>query len=240
MKLFKLLGYLLLTSTSVFAKDSTWLNRSRFTIGIHASPDYCFRELGIVRGTDYALDTYEYRTRTEIPAIGFTTGAVISYTLKKQVAISLGVNYSQKCYTTEPLTLVTAQNPYEPIGTIQFRHNFDYLEIPVKATAILGKKKIRFVASAGISPSFLLYEREIYKIKYNTGTRVNTKQQPNYINKTFNLFVNGSLGADIKMGKRMGLRLEPYYSYGLNQTVGESITEYLWCTGLNVGCYIFL
>lgn len=237
MKLFRITCLFILLSLSAFAKDSTSVEFKRFAIGIHGSPDYCYRKLKAINPNIQSI--IAYREETEFPAFGYTAGADLSFFIKKQFAISLGVNFSQKAYQTELYTMV--DNNGIALGKVKFRYTYNYIEIPVKANFILGKKKIRFIASAGVSSAFLLYQQTISKYEYIAGGLKETKKgQPNYIYNPFNLFLNGSIGIDCQLGKKMGLRIEPTYNYGLLQTIDASITEKLWSAGLNIGCYIKL
>jgi hypothetical protein len=170
--------------------------------------------------------------------IGYTAGADLSFHFKKIFAVSLGVNFSQKGYKTKPIDVVSANSPETSLGKAIIRYNYNYIEIPLKANFIFGKKKIRFLASAGISSAFMLYEQTKSILKYNSGGKENKKGKPNYIYNPFNLFLTGSIGVDLKLGKKMGLKVEPTYSYGLLQTIDAYITEHLWNAGLDIGGYI--
>jgi len=173
---------------------------------------------------------------TEEPIWGFTGGANFSYFIKKQFAISLGVNFSQKGYKIASMPTVDVNGT---AGNAQIRYNYNYLEIPVKANFVLGKKKIRLLTSIGATSAFLLYEKTIRTIEYPDGTKSTTKDKPNYIYNPFNLFLTGSIGADFLLGKKMALRVEPSYSYGLLETIAVPFSEHLWSAGLNIGCYLY-
>ncbi len=232
MKLFRITFLFTLLSFSAFAKDSTKLEFKRFALGIHASPDYCYRSLSSIVSSTLWRDAFEK------PMLGYTGGIDLSYFIKKQFAVSLGVNYSQKGYGSRELEITTVAFPEGGIGKGKYRYNYNYIEIPVKANFLFGKKKIRFLTSLGVTPSFMLYQQTNLKVKYYDGSKEIIKGKPNYIYNPFNLFLNGSIGIDCKLGKKMGLRIEPTYSYGLFETISASYSEHLWNAGLNVGCYI--
>ena len=236
MKLFKITFFFVILSFSSFAKDSTSVGFKRFVIGIYASPDYCFRTLTNNDGSSNSADIINFREEIEIPMLSYTAGADLSYFIKKQFAISLGVNFSQKGYKTKSFTLTDING--SSLGATQFRYNYNYIEVPVKAIFVFGKNKIRFLASAGVTSAFLLYQQTISKTEDYNGTKESKKGKPNYIYNPFNLFLNGSAGVDFKLGTKIGLKIEPTYSYGLFQTIDAPITEYLWSAGLNVGFYI--
>jgi hypothetical protein len=210
----------------------------RFSIGIHFSPDYCYRKLTLLTATDYTSSAFKYRNRNEIPMTGFSAGADLSFYLKKYFAVSLGVDFSQKGYQTKPIDVVTIANPDSAIGKVKFRYNYNYITIPLKANFIFGKKNVRFLASAGITSAFMIYQRTIFKYMYDDGTKSSKKDLPNYIYNPFNLFLTGSIGVDLLLGKKMELAIEPTYCYGLRQTISAAITEHLWNAGLNIGWHI--
>lgn len=236
MKLFRITFLFILLSFSSFAKDSTTVEFNRFALAIHASPDYCYRTLKVISTNSITTSISEVRNKNEIPMLGYTAGADLSYFIKEQFAISLGVNYSLKGYINKSISLSDANGNI--IGNGYFKYNYNYIELPLKANFIVGKKKVRFLVGAAATCSFLLYQQTNSKYEYNDGTKVISKGKPNYIYNPFNLFLTGSIGVDIALGKKVGLKIEPSYSYGLFQTIDAPITEYLWGAGLNIGCYI--
>lgn len=238
MKLFRITFLFFLLSLSSFAKDSTTVEFKRFVFGTHASPDYCYRILKVTAPNSATTAISENRNKNEIPMLGYTVGADLSYFIEERIAISLGVNYSRKGYINESIYL-TDQNGII-IGNGSFKYNYNYVELPLKASVILGKKRVRFTCSVAVTSSFLLYEQTDSKFEYNDGTKVISKGKPNYIYNPFNLFLTESMGIDCKLGKKMGVKIEPTYSYGMLQTIDAPITEYLWSYGFNVGWHIDL
>lgn len=238
MKSIKPTLFFVLLTISVFAKDSTTVDFKRFAIGIHASPEYCFRRLVNPIPTTISTLYLNNRNATEIPMIGYSAGVDFSVYIKKHFSVSLGAQYSQLGYSSKEKEITTYAHPEGGLGKSQTRYNYNYIEIPLKANFIFGKKKIQFLASVGINSAFILYEQTVIKSEYYDGTKSTEKGLPNYINNPFNLFLNGSIGADIKLGKKMGLKIEPTFSYGVFQTNTNTLSEYLWSAGLNVGGYI--
>ena len=211
MKLFRITFLFVLISFSAFAKDSTAVEFKRFAFGIHASPDYCSSS-----------------NRSLILAYSF--GEDISFYINKKFAVSLGINFAQKGYAVQ-------LNTYNSQGVIyvnRMRHNFNYLEFPLKANFLLGKKKVQLLMNAGLTSAFLLFEQPVYIGSGNAYTR----RAPNYNFTPFNLFVNGGLGANFILGKKVNLRVVPTFNYGIIETSGIPAPERLWSAGLNVGCHI--
>jgi hypothetical protein len=235
MNLFRTALLLLILSGSAFAADTTSVRQKRFAIGITVSPDYCFRRLQVTAPnavTDYIIN---YRTDAEAPMPAYTGGIDLSCQLKERFSSSLGINFSQKGFQATYNNLMDING--NTIGSVNFRYNYYYIGIPLKANFSFGKKKIHFITSAGLTPSFLLYEQGVSKVKYSNGDKSKSKDKPDYINNPFNLFLDAGLGADIRLGEKTGLQIMPDFSYGLLRTVNAPITEYLWNTGLNIRCY---
>ena len=239
MKFLKIFLFFLILSFSAFASDSAAVFK-RWSIGINGSPDYCYRRLVMGGHNNATYNLANYKNSNEQGMFAYTGGMNVAYALNKSFAISLGLNYSQKGFQTTPIDVVSVSAPETSIGKATYRYNYNYVSIPVKAHFIYGKKKIRLSASAGITSAFLIYQQTLLKINYNDGTNSTKKGVTDYIYNPFNLFMTVGVGTDIKLGKKMGLKVEPTYNYGFFRVLDGSIHEYLWDAGLNVGCYIKL
>ncbi|MBA3704861.1 MAG: PorT family protein [Bacteroidetes bacterium] len=221
---------------SALAQDSTNTDLKRLVIGINVSPDYCYRVLKSNTVVQGASNFIKSRNETELPMLGYTVGLSAGYYFKKSFGIEIGIQYSKKGYKTGQMEIITTDHPEG--GLEEISYNFNYIEIPVKAILKLGKKKIRFLCSTGIVPSICVYERTVSKSKYYDGINTTLKEEPNYIYNPFNLSIMASLGIDIQLGKRMNLKIEPNYKYGILQIINTSIAEHLWSSGINIGYYI--
>lgn len=233
MKIIKITLFLLTFSFSAFAKDTTSVDFKRFAFGINASPDYCYRNLYSLIHSTTNLDDFEK------PMLSYTGGMNLSYFITKHFAISLGVNFSQKGYRTSEFGVTTVEHPEGGIGKGRYRSNYNYIGIPLRVNFVLGKKKVRFLVSHGLTPSFLLFEKTNLKIKYYDGSKETKRGINSDHTIPFNLFHDISFGIDIKLGKKAGLKIEPTYCYGLLDS-GRSVryAENLYSYGLNIGYYI--
>jgi hypothetical protein len=101
---------------------------------------------------------------------------------------------------------------------------------------LFGQKKLRFYASGGLTPAFILFER----IVAETVTNGTITGDPNYINSPFNLFAEVELGVNVVTGKRMEIQAGPYYSTALRDTSSQVVTSKLWSCGLSIACYFKL
>lgn len=207
--------------------DSSKFNR--FAIRIHGSADYCYRILSGQTGKMYS-NLYDFRQEHESPAMGYTAGIGFSCFLKKQFAIQLGFNFSGKRFATDHYHRETLLPGETGTYTASYAfYNYKYIEIPLEGKVLLGRKKVRFIASAGLMADYL------WGMKTVTGTRSFTPyeyERGDY--SSINLFVTAGAGAEVKFGK-VGIQLEPVFRYGLLSTNNVSIAEYLWQTGLDLG-----
>lgn len=239
MKFIKISLFFLILSFSAFANDSTAVFK-RWSIGINGSPDYCYRRLVMKSSNNATYKLANYKNSTEIPIYSYTGGLSAAYSLNNYFSIGLGAEYSQKGFQTKSMNVVNPTLPDVVLGQGTFRYDFKYLQLPLKVNFVYGKKKIRLLASAGLTSSFLLYEQTTTKIDYYNVSGTRESARYDYETNPFNLFLTGGVGADIKLGKKMGFIFEPTYSYGLFRTMDGSIAEFLWSVGLNLGCYIKL
>lgn len=239
MRLLKISALLLLLVSEASAKDTVLVNK-KIAVGISLAPECSFRRIEMVYQTIYTLSDYEYRIRSEVPSFSYTAGASLTYFIKKHLSVSMGVNFSQKGFSTERIEVITVDYPEGGLGKVKIRYNYNYIEIPVKAQYLVGKKKARLVMECGLSPAFLLYKQAIKRYEYYNGEKRREKDKPNYINNTFNLFLNIGAGADIVLRENLSLRILPSFNYGLMRTGTVRITEHLWNSGLTVSGFLRL
>ena len=238
MNLFRATAFFLLFTASAFASDTTAVTQKRFAIGISFSPDYCFRRLVLNYPTENAASAFRYREATEIPMLGYSCSIGLSYSWKYDLQASAGLGFSQKGFQTRDLLIIDTDG--NVIGLGKYRNNFDYIQLPVKICWTKGKKKLKFIAEAGITPSYLLYERSNLKIDYFDGRSDVVRSDVNYINRTFGWFGEIAAGAELKTGSASVIRIEPYYSYAFAPTISTFMTEYLRNSGLKLSCHFRL
>lgn len=239
MKFIKISFFFLVLSLSTFASDSTVVFK-RWSIGINGSPDYCYRRLVRKSSNNATYNLANYKNSTEIPIYSYTGGISAAYSLNNYFSVSLGVAYSQKGFQTKSMDAVNVTAPEILLGQGTYRYDFKYIQLPLKVNFVYGKKKVRLLASAGLTSSFLYYEQTTTKIDYYNVSGTKETARYDYETNPFNLFLTGGIGIDIKLGKKIGVIVEPTYNYGLFRTMDGSIVEYLWSAALNVGCYIKL
>jgi len=236
MKLLKILLFLIPIGLS--AQDSTNTKFKHWAVGYSVSPDYCFRIL-TSDGSASSKSIISLRNEHEVHQYGITSGFNVCYFFKKHFSIETGINYSNRGYRTKDFSDFTTNDPNDPLipTKIKYIYNYNFIDIPLKANFILGKKKLRFIASAGINTNFLLFRTEITTAEYFDGSVVtnNYKSESGFHFVDFTALL--SAGTDINLTKKFNLRLEPTYRYSLAPMRTSSIKEHLWSVGLNFGLY---
>ena len=248
-----LINLLILISFSVNGQETPDNNiaftRNKFYLGVVVSPDYCFRTLNNNDGSSSSAIIIDLRNKMEEPVFGFTTGLNVYYQIAKRVGIESGVHYSRQGYQlkTNDLNFGDPIDPryggvYDSSGTglpssVKFIDNYNYLEIPFRAIFTFWEKRIRFVASGGITTDILLNASETIVLKYKDGDVKRKKQDllPDF--NTLNLTATVSAGVEYRLNSKLFFRFEPTFRYGLLEINDYPITAFLWRGGLALGCY---
>lgn len=227
MKNFKIL--LFLVPFGLSAQDTTNTKFKHWAVGYTISPDYCYRQL-TSDGSASSKFIVSDRNVNEKAKYGITTGFNACYFFKKHFSLETGINYSNSGYQAKDFNTLLAPDGSTILVNITTAYNYNFIEMPIKANFILGSKKLRFIASAGIINDFFVNSTE-------TQTTGNSSQTVSSASG-FGLieFIALSAGADIKLNK-FNLRIEPVCRYNLGLRESGPIKEHLWSAGLNFGLY---
>ena len=227
----------------------------KWSLGINLSPDYCFRTLINTSGSPYADMVIDSRNGYEQFKIGFSAGVVANYRISEKAFFEFGVSYSDKGYSSKKmeLTFGDAIDPrygftYPTSSTsnlsgllaVKFYYNHIYLDVPVRVLFAFGQKKTRLVTGIGVTSGFLL--KSTQNIVYDSGdgsNSVSTYDQYETFNN-FNLFSEVSIGVERQFGKKVTLRVQPVFKYGILKIIDAHVSAHLWSGGLNFGCYYHL
>jgi hypothetical protein len=245
-----LLALACLISTSLCAQDT---NSSlvlalpkKFTIGVVFSPDYCFRTLKDNEGSAATISIVNNRELIESPKTGYTTGLFSSYHISNKIALSLGLQYSNKGYKTilNDLTYGDIIDPrkgfiYTTGGSaptqVQLTDQYHYLDIPLKINYVLGNGKLCFISTVGVTANILLGTSTKLGYSYSDGSKdTKTEKFDNGANR-FNLSPEVGIGLGWKVSPAGSLSFVPTFRYGLLKTFNTPITEYLWSGGIVIG-----
>lgn len=227
---------------SVTAQDSA-AHRSRWSIGINGSPDVAYRKLEIIEPSEIASSIVDGRNERELPVIGVTAALMGGYSFNDRFGIEAGVGYALLGWEID-LSELSFGDQIDPRrgfaystdpalqGLKTLRQQFHYLNFPIKGTVTVGKRRWRWISSAGISFGIMMRARNV--IIYEDDR--SSWDQDYY--ERFNLFAQLSTGVLYQLSDRHQFRLEPTFRYGLLPIINDTpITGYLWSVGFNVGWY---
>lgn len=210
----------------------------KFAIGVTISPDYCFRTLKNTDGNDVYNTIINSKNTNEIPKIGYTTGINFIYFIKENLGFEFGLQYENQGFQTNPI----AQSYIYPTPTdpteIIYRYDYNYFNVPLKFNFNIGKKHIKLCTSAGFAFNFLTNASITTINEYQALSPSTTSSNDNSNYKKINLSPIASIGLDLKLGKRMDLKIEPTFRYGILKIIDSPVTEHLWNAGLNIGYFV--
>lgn len=221
----------------------------RWQLGANASADYCYRTLLNTGGPEYTVLLAKSQ-KTQHPKWGYTAGLNISRNFCKYLALEAGVQYSNKgyAYTIDNWRLDPRggfPSSYYSIsllpGSTEVLYNYHYLDIPVRAIYTVGEKRLRYVASIGITTNIFLKATQTFVLKYENGDTHRDIYPQNFEYPSLGITPTISIGGDYSFSNKFSLRAEPTFRYGLSNILDSSIFSIrLWSAGLNVTCYYAL
>jgi Outer membrane protein beta-barrel domain len=227
-------------------------NGKRLFIGANVSADYCYRTLKNDYGGSIGNLIIDLRNDTEVPKLGYTAGLDLCYNIHKNIGIELGVQYSNKGYSFSSLDLYYGDMRDDRYGftydsngasspiNIKIIYNHIYFDVPLRAILSFGEKKVRFVTSIGVATNILLKATNTIILEYQNEDTKKQTQELNYDFNKVNFSPMISIGVDYKVGKKINLRAEPTFRYGVLKIIDAPIAGYLWNSGLNISCYYTL
>jgi hypothetical protein len=239
--------------TSLYGQKASTIVFNKYQIGANFSSDICYRTLANNNGESIIDDIIDWRNGYEIPKFGYTSGFTFVYNLNKNVGFEAGFQISNKGYQTETKDLIYGDQIDPITGDIsnessdlnaptkakQIYSDF-YYEFPMKANFTIGRKKIRFIASVGVSVNRFITEKETSVYTYINGS---TKRTNNIVHVSYNrtnISPMISAGIDWKVTPKMNLKAEPTFRYGVLKIIDQPITGYLWNCGMNLCFYYSL
>lgn len=213
-------------------KETPIKDFKRVQIGINVSPDICFRTLKNNEGTSSSDLIITQRNDRETVKVGYTTGLNVCFNIKKFVGLETGIQYSNKGYETKKQDLIFGQSDTQS----KFVYDFHCIDIPVKVNFTIGKKKVRFFISVGLTTNIFIKETHTSFLYYPD--RIDKKTSPaNLDYNKVNLSPTISVGIDYKINDRMNLRVEPTFRYGVLKIIDMPVTGYLYSGGLNISYF---
>ncbi|HRH03007.1 MAG TPA: outer membrane beta-barrel protein [Bacteroidia bacterium] len=211
-------------------------NFKRVQIGINISLDNTFRKLKNNDGSSTVDDIIKIRNENETFKSGYTTGLNVCFNIKNNVGLETGIQYSNKGYQTKKEYINFALANTKDPNYLSFIYSYHYIDIPVKANFTIGKRKVRFLTSFGITTNIFIKETQKTVLFYSDHSDKKTTQTNFNYNKV-NITPTISVGIDYKINSRMNLRVEPTFRYGILKITNDPLTGYLYSAGLNISYY---
>lgn len=233
-----------------YAQDSSSVkNPSKWQVGINGSADFCYRTLKS-DGSEFANQLTASYNNSDKPKAGYTTGISGVYNFNKTIGLQFGCLFSDKGFATKPIDLaVAAGTPprrgfvytnYTSVTSVQYTYHYYYLDIPLRINFFAGKRKLRFIGSAGIIANIFLKEATTAYLTYANGGHGLEKGNDVTNYNRINLSPMVSAGMNYRLTNKISLRLESFSSYGILKITDSLVNAYLWNAGINIGCYFNL
>ena len=211
------------------------LKEIKITIGISASPDYCFRKL---KPDDDSKWISDIRDTLEIAKLGYTVGANVEYKINKKIKVVSGILFSDCGERTKKYSLVSVPAGQDPI-MYSYNFHYYYLNIPLKVDYYLLTRKLKFYVAAGISANVFLNQKVTSITTYgNSDTKVNSKVDPGF--SRLNLAVSAGCGMRYPINKNTDLMIEPVYRRSVTSIIKAPGKGYLYSFGMNIGMFFNL
>ena len=162
------------------------------------------------------------RVKTEnVKNIGFSLGAGLGYDINKHLAVEAAALYSDKHYKSAYKDFNNSKTNWSSYDIIQeLQGECKMIEIPVTLRYNIGTTRgHRFFAAAGLSSYIMKKESYTYDYTYTTypGARVyNTSKSYSNSSKNWLSVLQLSAGWQKNIGKKISVRLQPYYNVPLS------------------------
>jgi len=232
-------------------EKSTTADFKRLLIGVNVSPDYCYRSLQNNNGSSTSSNIIDLRNKNEGPKFGYTAGLNVCYNISKLLGIEAGLQYSNKGFMNSlKNSELNFGDPIAPRNGIvypnggitilipsKFIYNYIYLDIPVRAIFSFGRRRIQFLASAGLTTNILLKATQTNIFENVNGSNKRETNDQIYNFKSLNISPLISAGIDYRISNKINLRIEPTIRYGILKIIDTPVTAHLWNAGLNISCY---
>lgn len=207
-------------------------------IGLNFSPNISYRYL--TGGSSYWTDS---RNSNENPNFNFALGLNIRHQIHHNIDLEFGVQYSKNGYSSDfrPLKFgdllgngFIIEDSHSPSNG-KFTDNYNYLNLPIRAIASFGKKKINFLASLGFTTDILINATSETIIKYSNNQTERILIDYSGL-RSINISPIISVGAEYNVNNNLKLGIEPTFRYSLF-SLYESSIEHLYNYGVNMSLY---
>ncbi len=239
-----ILAVLLIATTYGQEKETPKAEKSfrRVLIGINFSPDINSRTMTVPDERYRWL--YDAIKKTDAPKFGYTAGINVCFNITRLFGIETGIQYSNKGFGTKTQYFTSPPSPW-PNGQNLYSkgrsaYSFHYISFPLKTNFTIGKGKVRFFTSAGVTVDVLVHSTSTIFLTQTNGTKEHHSSTIRGLSP-LNISAIVSAGIDYKINDRMNLRIEPTFRHNtLKLLKTTTIKSYLWNAGLNISYYFGL
>jgi len=213
---------------------------ARFKIGLTVTPDMGYRILTINSDMPTFYKSYlKHRNENETPKLGYSAGLTVNYNFSKRIGVETGLQYASRGYIykvddIKPVELIQLPEKVKIIS------NWNYLEIPLRFVFTSGDKKMKFLASAGVTMGFFLNGKRTFFEKYADGSEIENYNKLTITNRQIAFSPQLSFGAEYQLRPLIHFRFEPIARYALNCVEYSPIHTNLISGGLLVSFYVVL
>jgi hypothetical protein len=222
----------------IYAQDSTSVKKfgafNSVEIGVMFAPQYNFRTFSFEGqlGADNYQGISKQRNGDE-GIFGVNLGLRVSLFLHQNMGIEFGMGYSKKGYLHDAVKSTIANALIYERYDILYRNH--YIDIPVKFVARTSGKRLRFRASLGLVTQVFI---EAQKVRTITPVGDDSYQKEEPVDKNpINLAPTVSVGLDVTVTPKFGLRLEPMFQHQLFKTDNEALEVRYWQVGVGLTAY---
>jgi len=244
MKQVKLILIFLLCSAAIhsYGQGKTTLTRipknyKTFQIGAIGSIDMCYRTYENKQREASIDNLITSRNEGEMMKFGYHAGLGLCINASENFGMEIGVVYSNRGYETKLMNYIyTVPQPGAPIQGRSI-YNYNFIDVPIKGNFFVGKGKVRFYGSIGVTTNVLISQNETFVKKYDDGR---TEREVFQTNNNFEKVIfsaSVAAGIDIKFNKYLNLRLAPNFSHSIGRFQEGPLSMYLWTAGFGANFY---
>ena len=217
----------------------------RTAFGFTLSIDRCYRDIRY-DGADSSLNAvFNDRQKHEDPMMGYSVGLSLRKQRSLHWILEAGLRYTIRGYqyrsadkTFGPAidtNYVTVTNVTQALDEILIRHQYRYVEVPLRLHYQFTENRLRYHVAAGIALGLPLGVTVSTRYKFSNGEReVKRNQFPDQELK-ISITPILSAGMEFYYSHRLRFYLDPTYQFALNDAAATTIRERLNSAGLQFG-----
>lgn len=241
MKYFLLVSSLLIVQFS-FAQvpvETIPVPKPKLRIGYYAAPLLSYRSLFEKDPDEGTAVVVSGRNGMEIPRMGFMSGTTVMYQISPFWGVEAGVGYAYRGYKTKELQLDIMNSPGEP-SKVWTDYKYHQVQVPVKAYAILGVKKVKIIGSLGTSTNILVGKKLSSHYTWSDGSKTTETRNSEFDFRTVTISGIQTAGILIDITSFLSVKIEEVIVHDITRIIDTPVSGYLFDVGINAGIYMSL